>query len=54
MSEIIYEGTECRACIGKLYKVIILGGNEWKRCIECGQLSPVKSSEVLVPLEETL
>lgn len=52
MDETIYIGEiRCRACIGNLYKIITLGGNDWKRCIECKQLTPVKEADNLQPLD---
>lgn len=48
---IVYTGPICPTCIGHLYHVIVLGGNDWKRCIECKRLTPVKEIDNLQPLD---
>ena len=50
--EVIYEGPVCITCAGKLYHIIVLGNNQWKRCVECKRLTPVKDTDNLQPIEE--
>jgi hypothetical protein len=50
-NEIIYTGPICPTCIGRLYKIVVLGGNQWKRCVECKRMTPVKEADNLQPLD---
>lgn len=49
--ETVYSGPECKTCIGTLYKKVTLGSSEWKRCMECKSLTPIKETDNLTPLD---
>ncbi|WAX23106.1 hypothetical protein pA_gene0065 [Vibrio phage 13VT501A] len=49
--ETVYSGPECKTCIGTLYKKVTLGASDWKRCMECKSLTPIKETDNLTPLD---
>jgi hypothetical protein len=46
--EIIYIGPRCPRCSGTRYTKVIYGTSEYKKCVGCGRLSAITSTDNLV------
>lgn len=46
--EIIYIGPTCPRCSGVRYTKMVFDTSEYKKCIECGRLSAIVSTDNLV------
>jgi hypothetical protein len=44
--EVIYIGPTCPRCANWRYTILTLGGNDYKRCVECLRLTPVVEGEL--------
>lgn len=44
--ETIYIGPSCPRCDNKEYTKRLIGEVYWKRCTECGRLSPIVEGEL--------
>lgn len=52
VNNLIYIGqVRCKTCFGNLFRKVQLGTSEWKRCIECTSLTPIKEADNLQPLD---